>query len=191
METLDYDYTMHARQGAGDDNLLVKFYVDAVKDEKASLEEGRPVFKDVEFIDIRIPGNKDNIVVRPVRAPSDMERFPRHYAAFKARVSQETVVGTPLAQWPNPAMTPSRIAELYALNIRTVEQIVATPDSVTQKVMGFQTLKNSAVTYLEITKSSAPIGALTKKLDDALAIIETQGRELARLTAIAGEKKGK
>lgn len=167
----------------------MKFFIRAEEDTKETLAQGRKIFKDVECIDIRTPGSKE-ITTRPIR-PSDLARFPRHYAAFKARTSGETLVGTPLEMWPHPQLTVSRIAELHAVNIRTVEQIIAAPDSVTSLFMGYQSLKQSAVLFVEASKSAAPLAALSKKLEEATAIIETQGRELARLTALAAEKKGK
>jgi len=190
MEQLDYDYTVHAREFAGDENLLVKFFVSAVLDEKETALQGRKIFKDAEFIDIRIPGNKDNVVIRPLRQ-MDLQRFPKHYAAFKARVSGDVVIGTPLEAWPTPLLTPARIAELRSLNIRTVEQIVAAADSITQSLMGFQSLKQAAQLFVEASKSAAPLADLTTKLTDALLKIEEQGREIARLTALSAETKRK
>ena len=189
LPTLDYDYTLHQREFAGDDNLLVKFFIRAEPDDKETLTQGRKIFKDVECIDIRTPGSKE-VTTRPIR-PSDLVRFPKHYAAFKARTTGETLVGTPLEMWPHPQLSMARIAELHAVNIRTVEQIIAAPDSVTSLFMGYQTLKQAAVLFVEASKSSAPLAALSKKLEEATAIIETQGRELARLTALVGDSKRK
>lgn len=186
LQTLDYDYTVHQRENAGDENLAVKFFIRAEEDTTESLKQGRKIFKDTECIDIRIPGGKD-ITTRPIRQ-SDLLRFPKHYAAFKARVSAP-VVGTPLEMWPHPQLTAARIAELNALNMRTVEQIVAAPDSITSTFMGFQTLKTAAATFIEASKSAAPLAAMQAQLDAALAKIEEQGRELARLTTEATAAK--
>jgi len=189
MEVLDHDYTVHHRRYAGDESLLVKFFLAPVKDDAKSLEEGRPIFADMEHIDIRIPGSRDNIVIRPVR-PEDLERFPRHYAAWKNRVGAEAaLIGTPLETWHYPQLSPARIEELKAMNIRTVEQIAGAPDSVSGRIMGFQSMKQAATVWLEATKSAAPLLDLTEKLNAALAKIEAQGAELIRLAAIADEKK--
>jgi len=185
LEQLDYDYTIHQRDNAGDETLAVKFFMRPELDQAETLKQGRKIFKDTECIDIRVPGSKD-MTTRPIRQ-SDLQRFPRHYAAFKARIS-EPVIGTLLEAWPNPGMSPARIAELNALNIRTVEQIVAAPDSVTSLFMGYQTLKTSAQLFIDASKSAAPLAEMQAKLETALLKIEEQGREVARLTAIANEK---
>jgi len=189
METLDHDYTVHSRQYAGDESLLVKFFVDAIKDEAKSLEEGRPVFKDVEWIDIRIPGNRDNVVIRPIR-DEDLVRFPRHYAAFKARTNGiEGIVGTLLESWNNPALSKARIAELNSLNIRTVEQLSECPDSNSAKIMGFQQIKGEAKTWIAATKSAAPVLRLTKELEELKANYAKLSSDFERLMAENKSKK--
>ena len=81
MQSLDYDYTDHtdSQQEEADRSLLVKFYHHSVKSERESSIEGRPVFKEKEYIDIRVPGQRDS-VIRPA-SQRDKDRFPRHYAA--------------------------------------------------------------------------------------------------------------
>lgn len=190
METLDHDYTMHSRKYAGDENLLVKFEHDKEKDEAASLAEGRPIFKDIITIDIRIPGDRD-VTHRKMRQ-TDIERFPRHWAAFQARVgNHETVIGTPLDMWYHPQMSKARVAELVHMNIHTVEQLVGAPDSQTARIMGFQTLKTAAKSWLEATKSAAPVLELTEKLNAMNLKFEEQSKEIARLTKLLLKDKAK
>jgi hypothetical protein len=163
MQTIDYDYTIHQRPGAGDENLLVKFYFDAVKDDMATAKEGRPIFKEMEMVDIRIPGSRDNIVVRPVRE-KDKQRFPRHYAAFKQRMeSSEKLVGTPLDQWP--LLTKSQVEELKFFNIRTVEHLAGAPDSTGQKFMGFNSMKQKAADFIKAASAAAPLAQMREELD--------------------------
>ena len=184
MQTLEYDYTDHIRPNAGDDSLLVKFYMDAAQDMVASKAAGRPVFKDIEWIDIRIPGNRDNIVIRPVR-PEDTQRFPRHYQAFKNRIAtggKESEIGTPLSAWPYAGLTPARVKELDFFNIRTVEQLAGTSDGTGAKMPGFQAMKQAAVAYLEIAKQQEPVRELQKQLDDMNAIIKKQAAMIERLS---------
>jgi len=161
MQQLDYDHTMHERHGAGDEALLVKFFIKPAEDQKASKEAGRPIFHDIEWIDIRIPGNKDNVVCRPLRQ-RDIERFPRHYAAFKQRIEKgaEAVVGTPLELFP--FVTAARVEELKFFNIRTVEQLAATPDSTAGKFMGFHDLKKKAQDFMRASELSAPAAKIAE-----------------------------
>ena len=172
LDTLEYDYTIHQRQNAGDENLLVKFYKAPMEDSAASLKAGRPIFKQVDWIDIRVPGSRDTRV-RPARA-RDKERFSQHYAAFKARTEHddEEVVGTPLELWP--VVGASQAAELRFFNIRTVENLAGAADSVGQKFMGLQDLKAKAKAFLEAAKGTAPIIELQKRMDT----LEKQNAEL-------------
>lgn len=188
METLDYDYTVHTTPNAGDDTLYVKFFIDAVQDTTASQEAGRPIFKDVEWIDIRAPGSRDHMS-RPVR-PGDAERFPKHYAAFKARVGNEQKeIGTPLSTWAHAGMTRSLVEELKFFNIRTVEQLASVNDSAGGQLMGFHTLKTAAKAYMETAKVNAPLISLQLKLEDAMALIQKQAEDIAQLQGTPDEPR--
>lgn len=177
LATLDYDHTVHQRQNAGDENLLVKFYMDPMEDPAASKKEGRPIFKEVEWIDIRIPGSRDNIVIRPVRE-GDKQRFAAHYAAFRNRVEKggEEMIGTPLEVWP--VVSSSQAKELHFFNIRTVEGLAGAPDSLGQKFMGFQSLKDRARAFLKAAEGTAPILALQERVEQLEAANARLAKEL-------------
>ena len=182
--TLEYDHTVHITPNAGDDALLVKFFMDAALDSVASKDAGRPIFKDVEWIDIRIPGNRDNVVIRQAR-DKDKQRFPRHYAAFQQRTAgQEKIVGTLLSAWPYPAMTPARVKELDFHNIRTVEQLAGTNDSSGKNLPGFHAMKQAAKAYLALAKEQAPITKMQSQIDSMQALINKQA---AMIDKMAGE----
>ncbi len=144
----------------GDENLYVKFFIEPLQDRAASLEAGRPIFLDTEFISIMVPGDKDNIVVREIR-DQDKQRFPRQYAAFKNN-EQELVDGTPLGEWG--FLSKAQVAELEYFNIRTVEQLANVTDANAQKFMGINKLKQRAQEYLEASKGEAPILQLQEEL---------------------------
>lgn len=164
LETLEYDHTIHSTPNAGDESLLVKFFLDKLEDTNESKKKGRPIFKEVEWIDIRIPGSRGNVVVRPLRE-KDKQRFPQHYAAFRNRIDKgkEEIVGTPLEIWP--VIASSQAAELRFFNIRTVENLAAASDELGQKFMGFQNIKTKAKAFLEAAKGTAPILKLQARMD--------------------------
>src|SRR6185295_8097500 len=109
------------KTGAGDEKLLVIFHWDIVKDDMQSIEEGRPIYRDTEFVRIFVPGDKNNVIDRPVR-PGDKTRFPKQYDAFKAGAGEEGQLdGTPLKDWPMVGR--AQCAELHYFGIRTVEQL--------------------------------------------------------------------
>ena len=183
MQTLDYDPSVHTTPNAGDESLLVKFFVQAEQDATASLAAGRPIFRDREFIDIRIPGSRDNIVIRKARE-TDKQRFPRHYMAFKQRQGNdaETVVGTPLEMWP--ILTRSQVEEFKFFNIRTIEQLAAASDAVGQKFVGFQALKQRATTFIEAASAAAPISQMQEQINDLRAQLNAA---LARIEELSDD----
>jgi hypothetical protein len=180
MEILDYDHTIHTTN-KGDEALLVKFYMDILQDTEASKGAGRPIFKEAEWIDIRIPGNKDNVVIRPVRA-NDKTRFPRHYQLFQNRIagSKEEMVGTPLTLWP--VVTVAQIKEFEYFNIRTVEQLAAIPDSAASKFGGIHQLKQKAEEYLSMAAKKAPLAKMRgqiEEMQETIARLEATNKVLA------------
>lgn len=190
-QTLEYDYAVHSAPGAGDNELKVRFFIDAIHDMVSSAKEGRAIYKDCEWIEIKIPGNRDNVVKRPVRK-SDIARFPQHYSMFKARVGKngtEEIVGTLLSAWPHPGMTPARVLELDFYNIRTVENLAAVSDSNGAKLMGLQALKADAIKFLDIAKKAAPIAALRVELKAAQALAERQQAQIEGLLKAQEQRK--
>ena len=193
METLSYDYKVHQTPNAGDDQLAVKFFIDIVQDHAATLVEGRPIFKDVEWVHISIPGSKDNVVVRPVRYKgprNDVDRFPRHYAAFKNRVEGDAQQpGTRLEEWP--LLTRGQVEELKFFNIKTVEQLAGAADGVGQNFMNFHSLKQKAKDFLEAAAGNAPLAAIREEFEALKTAHERVLVELQEWRASASSAKGK
>ena len=189
------DMAFNSGQQAGDDQLLVKFYMHPKKMQQETEQQGRPIFKDTEYIEIRQPGDKDNVRKRPART-RDKDRFPEHYRKFKARESQ-VVEGTPLSEVP--WLTRSQVEELKWMSITTVEHLAILSDANAQKVMGFSLLKKKAQSYMDKAQKDAKdadlekklaqrdeqIAALTKRLDEmeSAAPELTQGQKAAATRA--------
>lgn len=158
MQTAEFnhqDFEPNA-QSKLDESLLVKFFTKQRENKAASLKEGRPIFKDVEYIDIRVPGQRSGGACRPAQY-ADKQRFPRHYLAFQQRkeLPQE---GTPLAEWP--IMTRRNVEELSYHNVKTVEQLVGMSDGLAAKFMGMNTLKQKAILWLENAEDTARINEI-------------------------------
>lgn len=92
-----------------------------IENKAKSREAGRPIFEDQEYVEIIIPGSKNERPVRKVRE-QDKERWPDEYSRFKQgqEVAQD---GTPLEQWPR--MTRSRVHELKAVGIFSVDDLAS------------------------------------------------------------------
>ncbi len=179
METLDYDHTLH-QTDEGDKKLHAVFYMHFLQNPTKSQAEGRPIFDDVVFVKIFVPGDRTNIIDRPER-PDDKFRFATQYARFKAGQDQRAT-GTPIEEWP--IVTRGMAEELKFAGFSTVEQIAGASDTATQKMMGFQDLKSKAKAYLEVAKgNSAPIEDLTAKLNEVLAQNKIMQETIATLNA--------
>ena len=115
------DFNVDDFQSAGkrevDKALLVKFFMKPKQDKGQTEKEGRPIFKDVEYVDIKIPGNRGAGACRPA-TPADKARFPEHYAAFKQRTEVDLDAGTPLTEWS--VISRSQAEELSFFHIKTV-----------------------------------------------------------------------
>ncbi len=170
---------LQANQTTQDDGLLVKFFTKAREDKSATLAEGRPIFKDVEYIDIKIPGSRTGGACRPA-THRDKERFPRHYAAFKQRQEMPDE-GTPLTMWP--PMSRALVEQLAFFNVKTVEQLAAVADSQTKNMMGMSKYKQLAKAYLDASKADAPMAQIQAELAERDVKIKFQAETIEALTA--------
>ena len=149
--------------------LVATFRNHAVRNEAKSVAEGRPIYDDIEVVEIRMPGNRTGAPIFPAHAVSHWvtdprtgeqtkityaERFRHQYQQFKA-VQQQTKTGTPLDH--APFLTEARRSELRALNVYTVEQL-ALVDGAELKNLGTggREMKNRAQEYIEESKTRAP-----------------------------------
>lgn len=158
----DWDMTnaaMSQNRLAGDEFLAVRFYYHPKQNAEKTLEAGRPIVEDVEYIEILQPGNKDAIYRQPANA-LDKVRFAKHYQLWKARIEgqAEQMIGTPLSEWAG--VTRGQVEELSFFNVRTVEQLANMADSNTGNMMGLIGLKQKAIKYLETAKDNAASAAL-------------------------------
>lgn len=165
----------------GDEHLLVRFYMHPAQDKRASAEEGRPIFKDVPYVHIMQPGNKENIIHRKA-TDMDKQRFAEHFRKFEARENQEAMEGTPLSEWPG--MTRSQAEELKFYNVLTVEQLVGMSDTNAQNFRGMGELRNRAKAFLDSSKEAAGAEALavaTKRNEELEATVADMASRLAAL----------
>lgn len=159
MDTVEYDVNDFESREAGDKSVYAKFYLHSVPDEAATKEAGRPMYKEVEYVEIMAAGNPNNIVRRPARE-MDINRFYRQYQMFKEGV-KEQITGTPLKEvaW----LTRAQVDELSYMKIHSLEALAGLDDNVCNKFAGMYNLKNKANLALEAARSTAPILALQEE----------------------------
>lgn len=159
-----------------DEQLLVRFFTKPRQDPHQTAAEGRPIFVETEYVEIRIPGSRD-AVCRPAKA-GDIQRFQAHYDAFKARV-EAPETGTPLAEWP--VVTRSQAEELSFYNVKTVEQLASMSDQNASQFMGMHKLRRQAKEWLEQAAEqhdAEELAAELKKRDDEIEELRAAIREL-------------
>ena len=146
-------------QGA-DARLAVQFYKKSVKQEDASNEAGRPIFKEFDFVRIMIPG--DNLTeIDTYAQESHKQRFPRQWAHYQNQVSNhQDIIGTPLEQWPQ--ITRSQAEELRGLKFHTVEAIADCSDQQLQRIgmvagMSPHNFRLKAKAFLNLANNSAEV----------------------------------
>ena len=165
--------TGFAGERPGDEVLLVRFFNHPKQNFQKTAAEGRPIFEDVDYIEIAAPGDKDSVIIRPAFT-ADKARFPRHFEAYKVR-HEDHLEGTPLSAWP--LVTRAQVEELAFFHVRTVEALANMSDGDAQKFMGIQKLQKLARAYLAEAKDKAPIAAMQKELeerDSKISGLETQ-----------------
>lgn len=168
----------------GDDRLYVVFYLHPIRDDVASAAEGRPIYKEVEWVKIMVPGDKGNVINRPANG-EDLQRFRTTYDKFKTN-SQESLTGTPLEKWPR--VTRAQVEELKHFGIRTVEQLSNLQDVHASKFMGIGVMRQWARDFLEAAKAEAPLSAMRAELDtrdaEIAALKDALADQAARLEAL-------
>lgn len=173
METLDYDFTVFSSAAReADKNLAVRLFSMPLQDQDASTREGRPIFVDTQMIEIRVRGDRNNVIQRPVR-PEDKQRFREVFAAHERGEAQQQT-GTPLAQWP--IMSAAAVEELKFLGFFTVEQLADARDDLCGKHQMVGVYKQKAKVYLEAAKGTAPL----EKMHAENAELKSQVEVLSR-----------
>lgn len=165
--------------------LYAHFFMEAVPDAEASAREGRPIYKEEEFVRIMIPGDQLNIVCREVRE-ADKQAYPEQYRAFKEKQDQP-LIGTPLDKIP--FLTKARVLEFHAMGLKTAEHVRDMPDTIAQKFMDAHGLRKRIADFLAAAAGSAPVEKLQSELakrDETIAALkaalEDQGAKIDALT---------
>ena len=182
-----------------DDSVIAIFRNDSIKNERKSVEAGRPIFEDIELCELRYPGSRNTGVfpatgfARWVQDPvtgeqvkqSYAERFARQYQQFK-RQSVQTKSGTPLTFMAS--LTEARRAELRAQNVYTVEQL-ANIDGQELKNLGpnGREYKNKAQEFLAESDAAAPNTQLMAELEALRARNEVMENDLKMLKDVASK----
>jgi len=198
-------------EGNADSRLQVRFYKRPVHQEQESLDAGRPIYKEFDFVHICVAG--DTLTEIDTYALANHKaRFPIQWANYQNRLgaNDEEVVGTPVSEWP--IVSKSQAEELRAMKFHTVESIAGASDAHLQR-MGMaagmspfafrdkaKAFLNLATNAAETDKREQEINALKEELSkkeqetakikqDTDAKIAMMQEQMATILAAVGEKK--
>lgn len=174
----------------GDEKLFTVFYVKTVLDGIQTKAQGRPIYHDVDFVRIHIPGDKNTVIDRKV-TDEDRSRFYHKYVHFKATQTNRAPDGMPLDEWTG--LTRAQAAELKHFNVYTVEQLATLPDQFGQRFMGFFELRRKAQAYLSQAKDDAFAAKVAVENDELRAQLKQQQDAInvmsARMAAMEAQPK--
>lgn len=166
-----------------DRNLVPFFHTISQPNEAMSKEAGRPIFDEMEVVEIRYGGDMQNRPVFPAhdgqylpdgqggtQFVSYAERFPKQYQAFKAKKAQ-TKEGTPLEE--APFLSAKDRSELKGMQILTVEQLASLDDRRLKTLGMFGREKvDAAAAYLQAATGTADVTRLASENAELRALIK-------------------
>jgi hypothetical protein len=198
-------------QNNADSRLQVRFYKRPVQQEQESIDAGRPIFKEFDFVHICVAGDTLTEIDTYAYA-SHKTRFPIQWANYMNRqgANDVEVVGTPVSEWP--IVSKSQAEELRALKFHTVEAVAGASDQQLQrmgmaagmspfafrdKAKAFLNLatnaaetdkRESEINFLkeELAKKDQETAKIKAETDAKLALMQDQ---MAAILAAVGEKK--
>ena len=154
------------------------FYSRAVQNNAMTREQGRPVFVDVDYVEIIIPADKHAKVDRPAR-DEDKQRWPREWAKYEAG-QQAAVTGTPLTalSW----LMPSQVKSLEAVGILTVEHLAGVSDGNLKNLgMGGRDMRERARNFLKVAEDQSHVTRLSDENQALKDQVELLKEDLAHL----------
>lgn len=159
---------------------MLRFYTEPVEQTALSAQEGRPVYKDVDYVGITNPGSRDEIVLVAEKKAKTDEYVAWAYKKWKA--TQEQVVdGTPVETVP--FLGKAVVLELKAINIHTLEQLALAPEPALQRMMGLRDLKKKAEAYIAAAKDSALVTKMQHELNQRDNEIAAMKAQIAQMSA--------
>ena len=168
--------------------MAVFFHAVQVQNNFKTMTEKRPIFEEKIFLKKLVPGDSTLVVDRPMRE-QDVEDYPIEWARFEQKKEQR-VSGTPIDVWS--AISETQKAEFKALHIFTIDQFAQLADSVGNKIMGFNDLRDKAKAFIAAAKDSAVFDKIRAETDAKLAQQEAEMAQLRELVdQLTAKKSGR
>lgn len=168
----------------------VEFEVRAQEDRNASIEAGHPVFRDIEYAIITMPGGSlvvDKLVTDELlyewkhgsRAKPPSPFALQQYEAWKQGLDAP-VDGIDIKNWPGA--TPAQVKTCLGANLRTVEDLAAANAEATKRLgMGGVALVQKAKSYLDNAndnKASEAVSALKTEVAALMVALDKKDAQI-------------
>jgi len=166
---------------AGDDRLWVRFEMVPVEDPEKTKEAGRTICVDVPHVEIRTPGDRDNVLYRAM-TELDKQRFRKRYEEWMKTQTDEPMEGTPLSEVP--IFKRREVEECRYMNIYTLEQLAGMSDTHIKKDRGLFGYREKARSYLDVSlrgKEASKLQAEKEALDNKFQALTAASAEQAAL----------
>lgn len=164
------------------------FKIHTQKNEAKTKDAGRPIYDEMEIVEVRFAGDRNKVSVFPAlsicgemqdedgntRKITYAERWPAQYQRFKSKQTQ-VAEGTPVDELP--FLTQAKRAELKALSIYTAEALAALDGQPLKNLgQGGRDLKNQAQAYLDRAAGTADVTKMAAQIEELKQTIrEMQG----------------
>ena len=170
-----------------DSRLQVRFYKRPVQQEAETLEAGRPIYKEFDFVHICVAG--DTLTeIDTYALSSHKTRFPIQWANYKNRLGadDQEIVGTPVSEWP--LVSKSQAEELRAMKFYTVESIANASDQQLQRMgmaagMSPYAFRDKAKSFLNLASDSAETDKRTQEINELKEELAKKAEENAKIKA--------
>jgi hypothetical protein len=162
--------------------VTVGFFRHAIKNEAKSLNEGRPVFDELDYIRVLIPGDKFTTIERKA-TEKDKATYPQSWEKYQRKEGEKAggLIGTPLEEWH--LIPVSRRAELHHMNIFTVDALASVSDGNLHNLgMDGRKLRDKARAFIKSAKDSALPAKMVEELaakDERIGQLENTIKALA------------
>ena len=160
-----------------DNSLYVSFYKRAVEIKDETAAQGRPIYKECDFVRIMVPGNSLS-EIDTIARDDHKQRFPVQWARYvNTQGEAQDIVGTPIKEWP--LVSVSQAEELRGLKFYTVESIANASDAIIQKIgmvagMSPYEFRNKAKAFLNLANETAE----ASKKDEEIAQLKAENDKI-------------
>lgn len=174
----------------------------AIEDKAASLQQGRYVAKDVDYVNVTPAYSKDCFrskveswmenVERDVQAGRTPERWAEHWKESYRRWQngqEMPLTGTPIRGWG--VISPAQQETLIRMNCLTVEDLADTNEEGMRRIgMGALDLRNKAKAWLATVQDHGPVTIKMAELEKENANLTTQvGTLMEQVMALSSQVK--